>query len=46
MELYQGRFRLRIRKGWFTERMAGHWNRLPKAAVVVSILDNLLRHRV
>lgn len=40
MELYQGRVRLRIRKGLFTERMAGHWSRLPRAAVMASVLDN------
>lgn len=27
LRLYQGRFRLEIRKSFFTQRVIGHWNR-------------------
>ncbi|KFO94664.1 hypothetical protein N320_10504, partial [Buceros rhinoceros silvestris] len=38
-KLNQGRFRLDIRKKFFTVRMAKHWNRLPGEAVDASSLE-------
>ncbi|KAJ7407917.1 hypothetical protein BTVI_61477 [Pitangus sulphuratus] len=51
LKLFQGRFRLDIRQEFFTQRVAGHWNRLSREVVTAPSLtefkkhlDNTLRH--
>ena len=38
-KLGQGRFRLDIRRKFFTQKVVTHWNRLPKEAVVGPSLE-------
>lgn len=53
IQLHQGKLRWDIRKMFFTERVIGHWNRLPRGVVTApsltgfrECLDDVLNHRV
>lgn len=44
MKLFQGNHRLDIRKRFFTPRVVGYWNKLPKKVVTAPNLPEFREH--
>ncbi|KAK4810720.1 hypothetical protein QYF61_007694 [Mycteria americana] len=44
MKLHQGKSTLDIKKRFFTERVVGHWNRLPREVVTAPSLSEFKEH--